>query len=154
MRNRMTSPGDKNKQKRVPRKYIYEMTCRSTQKEISCIEDFLRKISKQMHFDEAILYRLLVSCTEAVNNAIVHGNKSNPDKKVGIQCVVEKKVLTMYVRDEGKGFDSQSLQDPREEKNLMKENGRGVFLMRSLMDTVKFKKLKSGSVVEMKVNLR
>ena len=60
----------------------------------------------------------------------------------------------MYVRDEGKGFDSQSLQDPREEKNLMKENGRGVFLMRSLMDTVKFKKLKSGSVVEMKVNLR
>ena len=99
------------------------------------------------------MYRLLVSCTEAVNNAIVHGNNSDPDKKVIIRCTVEKKILTICVKDEGKGFDSERLQDPREEKNLMKENGRGVFLMRSLMDRVKFKRLKSGSFVEMKVKL-
>jgi serine/threonine-protein kinase RsbW len=129
------------------------MICRSNQKEISHIEEFLRQISMKLHIDDGMMYRLLVSCTEAVNNAIVHGNKSNPDKKVIIRCVVEEKTLTICVIDEGKGFDSENLQDPRDEKNLMKENGRGVFLMRSLMDQVKFKRLKSGSVVEMKVKL-
>ena len=130
------------------------MICRSNQKEISHIEKFLRQISMELHIDDGIMYRLLVSCTEAVNNAIVHGNKSDPDKKVIIRCIVDEKILTIYVKDEGKGFDSKSLQDPREKKNLMKENGRGVFLMRSLMDKVKFKRLKSGSIVEMKVKYR
>ncbi len=95
----------------------------------------------------------LVSCTEAVNNAIIHGNKSAPDKSVTVRCTVEKKYLTIRVKDEGRGFDPEELQDPREEKNLMKESGRGFFLMRSLMDSVKVKRLKSGSVVEMKVKL-
>jgi serine/threonine-protein kinase RsbW len=149
----MNSTVKKKKPERVQHKFIYEKICRSNRKEISCIEEFLRRISLQQHLDDGMMYRLLVSCTEAVNNAIVHGNKSNPDKKVVIRCIVEKKTLAICVRDEGKGFDPESLQDPRDEKNLMKENGRGVFLMRSLMDTVKFKKFKSGSAVEMKVKL-
>jgi serine/threonine-protein kinase RsbW len=99
------------------------------------------------------MYRLLVSCTEAVNNAIIHGNKSNPDKNIVVRCIAEKHLLTICVKDEGKGFDSEDLPDPRDEKNLLKESGRGVFLMRSMMDKVRFKRLKSGSVVEMKVKL-
>jgi serine/threonine-protein kinase RsbW len=149
----MKSIVDRKKSDKTHRKYVYEMICRSNQKEISHIEKFLRQISMELHIDDGIMYRLLVSCTEAVNNAIVHGNKSNPDKKVIIRCIVKKKILTIFVIDEGKGFNSESLQDPRDEKNLLKENGRGVFLMRSLMDKVKFKRLKSGSVVEMKVKL-
>ena len=94
------------------------MICRSNQKEISHIEKFLRQVSMQLHIDDGMMYRLLVSCTEAVNNAIVHGNKSDPDKKVIIRCVVKKKTLTICVKDEGKGFDSESLQDPREEKEF------------------------------------
>jgi serine/threonine-protein kinase RsbW len=132
---------------------IYEMVCRSQQKEISHIEKFLHHISVQQNIDDGTLHRLLVSCTEAVNNAILHGNKSDPHKEVLIRCIVRKKTLTLYVRDEGLGFDPESLQDPRDEKNLLKESGRGVFLIRSLMDKVKFKKLKSGSVVEMQVRL-
>jgi len=96
---------------------------------------------------------IVVSCTEAVNNAMIHGNQSNPDKKVSVRCIVDKHILTIRVKDEGRGFDPAQLQDPREEKNLLKENGRGVFLIRSLMDKVTFKTLKSGSVVEMKVKL-
>jgi serine/threonine-protein kinase RsbW len=130
------------------------MVCPSNQKEILRIEKFLQHLGVQLHIDDGMMHRLLVSCTEAVNNAIVHGNKSDPDKKVIIRCIVDEKILTIYVKDEGKGFDSKSLQDPREKKNLMKENGRGVFLMRSLMDKVKFKRLKSGSIVEMKVKYR
>ncbi len=143
----------KNKSNRVHHKCIYEMTCQSNQKEISRIEEFLRQVSTQQHIDDGMTYRLLVACTEAVNNAIIHGNKSDPDKEVNIKCVANRDALTISVTDEGKGFDSENLQDPRDEKNLLKENGRGVFLMRSLMDNVKFRQLKSGFVVEMKVKL-
>jgi serine/threonine-protein kinase RsbW len=103
--------------------------------------------------DDGTMYRLLVSCTEAVNNAIIHGNKSDPNKSVTVRCIVEKQSLTIRVKDEGRGFDPGKLQDPREKKNLMKESGRGVFLIRSLMDSITVKRLKSGSVVEMKVKL-
>jgi serine/threonine-protein kinase RsbW len=150
----MKSTVNKKNPARLHQKYIYEMICRSNQKEISHIEEFLRRVSLQLHIDDGMMYRLLVSCTEAVNNAIIHGNKSNPDKRVIIRCIVRKNTLTIRVIDEGKGFNSRNLQDPREEKNLLKENGRGIFLMRSLMDTVTFKKLKSGSEVEMKVKLQ
>jgi len=149
----MKSPVIKQKTDIIHQKCVYKMNCRSNPKEISRIEEFLRQVSKHLHIDDGMMYRLLVSCTEAVNNAIVHGNKSDPDKNVTIRCVVRDKSLTIYVQDEGSGFDSENLQDPRDKKNLMKENGRGVFLMRSLMDHVKFKRLKSGSVVEMNVKL-
>jgi serine/threonine-protein kinase RsbW len=149
----MTSTVNKKKSDIKHRKSVYEMICRSNQKEISHIEKFLRHISSRLHIDDGTLYKLLVACTEAVNNAIVHGNKSDPNKKVIIRCCVDKKTLTISVVDEGKGFDSETLQDPRDEKNLLKESGRGIFLMRSLMDSVKFKHLKSGSIVEMKVML-
>ncbi len=149
----MKSIMNRNKPGSIHQKCIYEMVCPSNQEEIMRIEKFLKHLGTQLRIDDGMMHRLLVSCTEAVNNAIVHGNKSDPDKNVIIRCVVKKKILTVFVIDEGKGFNSESLQDPRDEKNLLKENGRGVFLMRSLMDKVKFKRLKSGSFVEMQVKL-
>jgi len=150
----MKVPRKTKKRKTPPRKIIFEMTCKSSTKEISCIEKFLQQVNKKLNIDDGTMHRILVSCTEAVNNAIIHGNKSDPHKKVTVQCIAEKKSLTFRVKDEGTGFDPTALEDPREEKNLLKENGRGVFLMRSLMDSIVIKRLKSGSVVEMKVKLR
>ncbi len=141
------------KRKKVYRKIVFEMVCHSNPKEIGCIEKFLLQVNKKLNMDDGTMYRLLVSCTEAVNNAMIHGNRSDPNKTVTIRCIAEKQFLTIRVKDEGKGFDPESLQDPREEKNLMKESGRGVFLIRSLMDSITVKRLKSGSVVEMKVKL-
>lgn len=148
----MTRSGRKKNKIRISGN-IFELTCGSNPREISGIEKFLQQIGKKLNIDDGTMYRMLVSCTEAVNNAIIHGNQSNPEKKVIIRCVADKNVLTIRVRDEGKGFDPALLEDPRDEKNLLKENGRGVFLIRSLMDRVTFKKFKSGSVVEMKVKL-
>jgi serine/threonine-protein kinase RsbW len=141
------------KKKKTHHKTILKMVCRSVPKEITHIENFLQQIRLIKHIDDGMMHRLLVACTEAVNNAIVHGNESNPEKKVSIRCIVSERMLTICVADEGKGFDPDGLQDPRDEANLLKENGRGVFLMRSLMDKVVFKRLKSGSVVELKVRL-
>ncbi|MGD0591515.1 MAG: ATP-binding protein [Bacteroidota bacterium] len=143
----------KPKKRKIYRKTVFEMVCQSNPKEIGCIETFLQQINKKLNLDDGTMYRLLVSCTEAVNNAMIHGNKSDPNKSVTIRCIVEKQSLTIRVKDEGKGFDPKGLKDPREEKNLLKENGRGVFLMRSLMDSITVKQLKFGSVVEMKVKL-
>jgi serine/threonine-protein kinase RsbW len=149
----MKSNRNPEKKKEVKRKRLYEMVCKSNPKKIGDIEGFLHQISKAFDIDEGTMYRLLVSCTEAVNNAMIHGNKSDPKKKVIIRCLVGKEDLTLCVKDEGTGFDPNSLQDPREEKNLLKENGRGVFIMRSLMDSISVKKTKSGSAVKMKLKL-
>jgi len=132
---------------------VFEMTCCSNPKEIAKIENFVKQISKKLRFDDGTMYRLLLACTEAVNNAIIHGNKANPEKKVIIRCIVKGQSLNIDVTDEGKGFNSKILQDPRDEKNLMKEHGRGIFLMRSMMDKVIFKRLKTGYVVGMKMKL-
>jgi serine/threonine-protein kinase RsbW len=149
----MKSKSQKGKHRYTLRQQKYELICRSNTREIRCIERFIKKINLKLHLDDGSLYRLLVSCTEAVNNAITHGNKLDPNKKIIIQCIANKKILTVRVKDEGKGFDSEVLPDPRDEKNLLKENGRGVFLMRSLMDKVVFKRLKKGSLVEMTIIL-
>jgi serine/threonine-protein kinase RsbW len=149
----MKSDSRKKHRKINPNKVTCEMICKSHSKELSRIEKFLNDVRSKLHFDDGTMYRLMICCTEAVNNAIIHGNKSDPEKRVVIRCISNKRSLTIKVKDEGTGFDPDILQDPREEKNLLKENGRGVFLIRSLMDKVSFKRLKSGAVVEMKVNI-
>lgn len=132
---------------------VYMLVCRSSRKEVTRVEKFLNQVNKRLHLDDGTMYRMLISCTEAVNNAIIHGNKSDPERKVIVRCRASKKTITIHVKDEGKGFDHRNLPDPREEKNLLKESGRGVFLIRALMDNVKFRRLKHGSVVDMKIKL-
>ncbi len=143
----------KNKSRRS--KVSFEMECKSSPKEIGCIEIFLQKINRaRLHIDDGSMHRLLVACTEAVNNAIIHGNHSDPNKRVLIRVLVGKKIVTIKVKDEGEGFNLRNLTDPRAEDNLLKESGRGVFLMRTMMDEVKFRKLKSGYVVQMKLKIQ
>lgn len=143
----------RKKSSRRVRRLAYELVCNSSTREIACVEKFLHRINSALHLDDGTMYRLLVACTEAVNNAIIHGNKNDPRRKVTIRCIATNKSVTIRVKDEGAGFNSHNLPDPRDEKNLMKESGRGVFLMRSLMDKVIFRRLKQGSVVEMKIKL-
>ncbi len=129
------------------------MTCKSDPREIAKVERFLEKVNKKARLDDGTIYRLLVATTEAVNNAIIHGNKSNPRKLVHITCQLSGQVLTMTVRDSGKGFDPAGLANPLEEENLLKESGRGIFLIRSLVDGVEFKMQKTGTAVLMKLDL-
>lgn len=129
------------------------MTCRSDPREIPKVEKFLNKVNRKAHLDDGTMYRLLVATTEAVNNAIIHGNQSDPRKRVRITCQLIGKVLTMSVQDSGRGFDPNSLANPLEEENLLKESGRGIFLIRSLIDEVGFRVQKTGTTVIMKIDL-
>lgn len=130
-----------------------EMTCKSDSREIAKVEKFLQKVNRKAHLDDGTMYRLLVATTEAVNNAIIHGNQSNPRKLVRVTCQMIGRTLTLSVHDSGRGFDPNNLANPLEEQNLLKESGRGIFLIRSLIDEVGFNIRKGGTTVIMKIDL-
>ncbi len=90
---------------------------------------------------------ILVSLTEAVNNAILHGNKNDLSKKVNIEFIPKNGMLSFFVKDEGAGFDHTAIPDPTNPENIEKLNGRGIFIMRHLTDSVFFHD--KGSKVEL-----
>ena len=125
----------------------------SNPKQVGKVEKFLEKINARLKLDEAQFNKLLVAVTEAVNNGIIHGNKRDPAKKVVVTCIVNQAALVIRVEDEGPGVDPDALPDPLAEENLMRENGRGEFLMRSLMDAVAFERHAKGSAVILTMGL-
>jgi len=110
----------------------------SDPKNVHRVEEFLLKMNSALHIDDEKFGSLLVVVTEAVNNAIIHGNKRNPSKKVILTCTRRGNVLVIKVKDEGKGFNPSAVPNPIHEDNLLRESGRGVFLMHQLMDKVSF----------------
>lgn len=91
--------------------------------------------------------KILVSTLEAVNNAIIHGNRSNPAKKVEILISYKVDILKIKIRDQGNGFNPDEVPDPTFPENLQALNGRGVFLMMRLADEIKYSK--KGNTVTM-----
>ncbi|MFH0991031.1 MAG: ATP-binding protein [bacterium] len=142
------------RKKKAAGQKTFELMLRSDPKEIRKMEDFLQSVNEVARLDDGTMYRLLVAGTEAVNNAILHANKSDPAKHAYVCCILKDKRFVLKVRDEGSGFDPSSVPNPIEEKNLLKTSGRGIFLMRSLMDDVKFKVTKKGTEVELVINLK
>jgi serine/threonine-protein kinase RsbW len=129
------------------------VTLPSTPRSIGRVERFLEKINRSIQLDEIRLHKLMVSLTEAVNNAIVHGNKENLKKRVVIQCEILPGWLLARVHDEGKGFNLEKVDSPLKKENLLRESGRGIFLMRTLMDRVEFEVNSSGLEVRLWLSL-
>ena len=119
----------------------------SIKENVSVVESFIENVGEKIRIEEAIYGNVLVSVTEAVNNAIVHGNKEDKNKKVRLGLKQNKKSVRFIVEDEGMGFDHKTLPDPTNPKNLEKVKGRGIFLIKSLSDKTTFKQ--GGRVVEM-----
>tara|TARA_B100001287_G_scaffold124611_1_gene105040 strand:+ start:137 stop:526 length:390 start_codon:yes stop_codon:yes gene_type:complete len=119
----------------------------SIKENVSVVESFIENVGEKIRIEEAIYGNVLVSVTEAVNNAIVHGNKEDKNKKVRLGLKQNKKSVRFIVEDEGMGFDHNNLPDPTNPKNLEKVKGRGIFLIKSLSDKTTFKQ--NGRVVEM-----
>ena len=119
----------------------------SIKENVSIVESFIENVGEKIRIEEAIYGNVLVSVTEAVNNAIVHGNKEDKNKKVRLGLKQNKKSVRFIVEDEGMGFDHNTLPDPTNPKNIEKVKGRGIFLIKSLSDKTTFKQ--GGRVVEM-----
>lgn len=132
-----------------PKQSVFRLTLASNPRSIGRIESFLKKIGRAVHLDEIQFHKLMVSLTEAVNNAIVHGNKSHAEKKVQVICELLPGWILLLIHDEGKGFKPESVGNPLAKENLLRESGRGIFLMRTLMDKVEFEVGKSGTEVRL-----
>ena len=128
---------------------VFRLTLSSNPKNIGRVEKFLDKINATVGLDEIQLHKLMVSLTEAVNNAIVHGNKLNAAKKVFLKCEVLPGWLLLQVIDQGRGFKPEKVGNPLKKENLLRENGRGIFLMRTLMDKVEFENNPGGLEVRL-----
>ncbi len=100
---------------------------------------------------EEKLHALLVAVTEAVNNGMIHGNKNDASKHVTVTCAMSRKVLTVTITDQGGGFTPEALPNPLHDENLLRAGGRGVFLMKTLMQSVSFNK--KGNKVTMKLRV-
>ncbi len=116
---------------------------------IAQVESFIDDACSQYNVSEESYGNILISLTEAANNAIIHGNKSNRNKEIEIIADFdsERRKLTFFIKDSGNGFDYKSLPDPTAPENLDRPCGRGVFLMMQLADLVIFSD--NGSTVEM-----
>ncbi len=112
------------------------------------------EICKILGLDEDTAMNMALALHEAAINAMKHGNGFDPAKRVKISFVVEPGRLVIRVQDEGEGFDWSRLKDPRAPENVGKTNGRGIFLMRSFVDSVDYEHVPGeGLVVSMVKNL-
>lgn len=119
----------------------------SLSENIRMIESFIDNAKDKFKFNDDIYGNIMIAVTEAVNNAIKHGNKSLSSKNVGLALSLEEGLIKFKVEDEGNGFDYQNLPDPTAPENIEKPGGRGIFLMKHLSDEVDFKE--GGRVVEL-----
>ena len=111
------------------------------------IENVIDDISGIEKLSNEIYGKVLIATVEAVNNAIIHGNKTDQSKKVYVFIETGDKELKIKVKDEGEGFDYEKIPDPTAPENLENIHGRGVFLMSRLSDEISFED--RGSTVEM-----
>jgi serine/threonine-protein kinase RsbW len=128
---------------------VFRLTLRSVPRSIRRVETYLSRINAAIHLDEIQLHKVMVSLTEAVNNAIIHGNKSDPKRNVMVRCEVHPGWLLFVVEDQGRGFRVNHVKNPLKEENLLRESGRGIFLMRTLMDKVEFELTQKGTQVRL-----
>ena len=107
-----------------------------------------------MHFGaRQLMLNLAVALTEALSNAILRGNNDDPTKHVHVMARVDTSCLVVEVQDEGTGFDLDLCTlDPTTPDNVDREDGRGLFLMRKLMDRVERFDHQSGNVVRLTLN--
>jgi serine/threonine-protein kinase RsbW len=121
-------------------------------REIERVVDLVRRECERMHFGaRQLMLNVPVALTEALSNAILRGNADDPRKHVIIHARIDLAVLVVEVTDEGAGFDlDECLVDPTTPERLEEEAGRGLFLMRKLMDSVeRFAARPRGNIVRL-----
>jgi serine/threonine-protein kinase RsbW len=116
------------------------------------VEQFIDELLHEYKFSKEIYGNILISLIELTNNAIVHGNKKNPNKKVTITASIQNDQLICRVKDEGDGFDFTNLPNPVAKENIDKPFGRGIFFVKHLSDKCEF--LNNGSTVEVHFNIK
>jgi serine/threonine-protein kinase RsbW len=126
---------------------LYTLQLPSKYESIMLLENLIEEIADKHHISEDTFANMMTCLNEAVINAIVHGNKLDPEKIVIINAEVEPKRIIWTVTDEGPGFNYNNLPDPTAPDRLEELTGRGVFILKHLADQCIF--TTSGNEVEL-----
>ena len=131
----------------------YYLEIESTPNNLITVEEFVNYFSVELGLDQEKINGLLLAITEATTNAIIYCNKNNQLKMVRIYVYVDGSNLTVIIKDEGKGFDPSIVPDPTDPENLLKDSGRGLYLMRVYMDGLTYNQTTDGTeaILTMKI---
>ncbi len=124
----------------------------SRRSEVQRFERLLESVNKEFCLTAERFINLQIASSEAIVNAIVHGNKEDPGKKVFTEISYNTDAIVITIQDEGGGFDLSKLPDPTAEENLFKENGRGIFIIKSLVDEFDCTSSSTGTRFSLKMN--
>ncbi|MEY3585740.1 MAG: hypothetical protein RLZZ243_804 [Bacteroidota bacterium] len=117
---------------------IEEVTLPADFQSLVDVENLVEKVCQTVGIQEDAFGNVLIAVTEAVNNAISHGNEQVPSLSIDVAVGDSIDSFCFKIKDQGLGFDYNNLPDPTAPENILKENGRGIFLMRNLSDEVSF----------------
>lgn len=127
---------------------------KSERSSITLVEPILEELRSQLGIKDENFYNVMIAVTEAVNNAINHGNKLHPEKHVYFLVEADSDTIFVKVKDQGNGFDPTTVADCLEPENLLKSSGRGVFIIRELMDRFDIESGSTGTTLEMYYDYR
>jgi len=130
---------------------VERLVFKSDIKNINLVERLIDDLSDEYNLQDDIYGKLLLSVVEAVNNAIVHGNKMDFDKDVVLEYSIDDTKIDFIITDKGEGFDFNNIPDPTKPENIEKTHGRGIFLMNHLADDIEF--TKNGSIVKLSYDI-
>ncbi|OGU58162.1 MAG: hypothetical protein A2X64_06860 [Ignavibacteria bacterium GWF2_33_9] len=125
------------------------LTLPSRQSSLDLAESVIEHIRDKYVISLDKYYNILIAITEAVNNAISHGNSYDSNKFVKFDVYASESGIEVFIQDEGKGFDPQNIADCTDEENLLKDSGRGIFIMQSLADEFEITTNHSGTLFRM-----
>jgi len=131
----------------------YYIEVESDPNNLITIEEFVNYFAKDLGLDDAKLATLLLAVTEATTNAIIHANKCDKNKLVKVDVEVKDSKLIIKVIDEGKGFDPSQVPDPTRPENILKDSGRGMYLMKMYMDDLKYNITDGGTETILTMNI-
>jgi len=124
-------------------------TLESTLASVNKAEQAAAEVAAKSGFDEDECGRIAMAVREAAVNAVLHGNRYDPAKRMTVSFEATPATLSVAVRDEGPGLDPDTVPDPLAPENLLKQSGRGIFLIRAFMDEVRFRILSPGTEITM-----
>lgn len=131
-----------------------EMKVPSVMEYLDLVNSVAEEICKRLRIDEFTQDTLTNSVVEACTNAMEHGNRMDAKKTVTLRFVYDESRIDIYVSDEGDGFDLAAVESPVTPENLLRERGRGIFILKSFMDEVHFDiKPSVGTTVHLVKNL-
>jgi serine/threonine-protein kinase RsbW len=120
---------------------------------LAAVDDFVYEMFGKSGVAKSMIADFAISVSEIVNNSITHGAKGDRSKPVSVKIDIADNEACISIKDQGEGFDPHSLPDPLATENLLKQVGRGIFIVKSLMDSVDFNITGSGSEVILKKKL-